>query len=61
MVASKPLISPAIRTGKSLGSNAWMKSTPLLPASAARHVEGASSPSGVIAPTPVTATRFTAT
>ena len=32
---------------------------PLSPASAARQVDGASSPRGVTAPTPVTATRFT--
>jgi RNA polymerase sigma factor (sigma-70 family) len=40
-------------------SSAAASPTPLAPASAARHVEGASSPSGVIAPRPVTATRFT--
>jgi hypothetical protein len=33
-----------------------MKSTPLSPATAARHVDGASRPIGVIAPSPVTAT-----
>ena len=55
---SKPFTSPAIRTGNSLASKAWMKSMPLSPATAARHVEGASSPIGVIAPSPVTATRL---
>ncbi len=53
---SKPFTSPAIRTGNSLASKASMKSTPLSPATAARHVDGASSPIGVIAPSPVTAT-----
>ena len=33
-----------------------MKPIPLSPATAARHVDGASSPIGVIAPSPVTAT-----
>jgi len=51
--------SAAMRTGNPLASNAWMKSIPLSPASAARHVDGASSPRGVTAPIPVTATRFT--
>ena len=50
MVGSKPFTSPAIRTGNSLGSKAWMKSMPLSPATAARHVDGASRPIGVIAP-----------
>src|SRR6266498_3208221 len=36
-----------------------MKSMPLSPAIAARQVEGASLPSGVTAPRPVTATLFT--
>ena len=35
-----------------------MKSMPLSPATAAFQVEGASRPSGVIAPKPVTATRL---
>ena len=39
-----------------VASNAWMKSMPLSPATAAFQVEAASSPSGVIAPSPVTAT-----
>ena len=56
VVGSKPFTSPAIRTGYSLASNAWMKSMPLSPATAAFQVEGASRPSGVIAPSPVTAT-----
>ena len=55
-VGSKPFTSPAIRTGNSLASKAWMKSMPLSPATAARHVDGASRPIGVIAPSPVTAT-----
>ena len=54
--ASKPFTSPAIRTGNSLASKLWMKSTPLSPATAARQVDGASRPMGVIAPRPVTAT-----
>src|SRR5262249_9399651 len=59
-VASKSLTSAAIRTEKSLASNALIQSMPLWPATAVLQVDGASSPSGVIAPTPVTATRFTA-
>ena len=58
---SNPFTSDAIRTGKSLASNAWIQSMPLLPATAASHVDGASSPSDVTAPRPVTATRRTIT
>ena len=57
---SKSLTSAATRTGKPLASNDLMKSIPLSPATAARQVEGASLPSGVTAPRPVTATRFIA-
>ena len=56
VAGSNPFTSPAIRTGNSLASKAWMKSMPLSPATAAFQVEGASSPIGVIAPSPVTAT-----
>ena len=59
-VGSKPLTSPAIRTGRPSVSNASIQSTPLSPASAARHVEGASRPRGETAPMPVTATRVIA-
>ena len=55
-VASKSFTSAAIRTGKPLASNERMKSTPLSPATAARHVDGASLPIGVTAPSPVTTT-----
>jgi hypothetical protein len=37
-----------------------IQSMPLSPAQAARQVAGTSRPSGVTAPTPVIATRFTA-
>jgi hypothetical protein len=56
---SKSLTSAAIRTGNSDASNARMKSTPLRPSRAASQVEGASFPSGVTAPRPVTTTRRT--
>jgi hypothetical protein len=59
VVWSQSFTSAATRTGYSLASKARMKSMPLSPASAARHVEGASLPSGVIAPRPVTTTRGT--
>ena len=59
-LGSKSFTSAAIRTGKALGSNERMKSIPLSPASAARHVERASFPTGVTAPRPVTTTRLTA-
>ena len=58
-LGSKSFTSAAIRTGKPLASNERMKSIPLSPASAARHVEGASLPIGVTAPRPVTTTRLT--
>ncbi len=57
-VGSKPFTSPATRTGSPSVSNVEIQSIPLLPACAAAHVEGASRPSGVTAPTPVTATRL---
>ena len=60
-VGSKSFTSAAIRTGNSLGSKARMKSTPLSPASAARHVARASFPIGVTAPSPVTTTRLIST
>ena len=47
------------RTGNPSVSKVEIQSMPLSPASAARQVDGASSPSGVTAPSPVTATRFT--
>ncbi len=56
VAGSKPLTSPAILTGNSLASKVSMKPIPLSPATAARQVDGASSPIGVIAPRPVTAT-----
>src|SRR5437867_8010754 len=56
---SKSFTSAATRTLKSLASNALIQSIPLSPATAARHVDGASRPSGETAPTPVTATRLT--
>ena len=55
--ASKPLISPAMRVGSADASNSVMGPIPLAPARHARHVLGASSPSGVTAPRPVMATR----
>ena len=55
-VASKSLTSAAMRTGASLASNDRIQSMPLSPATAARQVDGASFPSGVTAPSPVTAT-----
>src|SRR3954471_6832827 len=58
-VASKSLTSAATRTGKSLASKALIQSIPLSPATAVRHVDGASSPRGEIVPTPVTATLLT--
>ena len=57
-LGSKPFTSAAIRTGSPSVSNVEIQSIPLSPASAARQVDGASSPSGVTAPIPVTATRF---
>src|SRR5206468_2738026 len=59
-VGSKSLTSPAIRTGRPSVSKVEIQPIPLSPASAARQVEATSSPSGVTAPTPVTATRFMA-
>src|SRR6476619_7772579 len=59
-VGSNPFTSAATRTGRPSVSNAEIQSIPLSPACAARHVEGMSSPSGVTAPMPVTATRFMA-
>ena len=53
---SKSLTSAATRTGNSLASNERIQSMPLRPSTAARHVEGASLPSGVTAPSPVTTT-----
>jgi hypothetical protein len=53
---SKSLTSAAMRTGYSLASNALMKSMPLRPATAASQVDRQSLPSGVMAPSPVTAT-----
>ena len=44
--------------GQPVGSNVEIQSIPLRPACAASQVEGTSSPSGVTAPTPVTATRL---
>ena len=55
-VGSKSFTSAAIRTGNPLASNARMKSTPLSPATAERHVVRASLPIGVTAPSPVTTT-----
>jgi hypothetical protein len=55
-VGSKSFTSAAIRTGNSLASKERMKSMPLWPATAARHVDGASAPIGVTAPSPVTTT-----
>ena len=55
-VGSKSFTSAAIRTGNSLASKERMKSMPLSPATAARHVDGASAPIGVTAPSPVTTT-----
>ena len=54
--ASKSFTSAAIFTGTSPGSKERSQSMPLSPATAARQVEGASFPSGVTAPRPVTAT-----
>src|SRR6202040_2589237 len=58
-IGSNPFTSPARRTGSPSVSNVEIQPTPLSPASAARQVDGASSPRGVTAPIPVTATRFT--
>ncbi len=49
--------SAATRTGNPDASKARMKPIPLCPATAASHVERWSFPSGVTAPSPVTATR----
>ena len=57
-VGSKSFTWPAIRTGSPSVSKVEIQSMPLSPASAARQVPGASSPSGVTAPMPVTATRL---
>ena len=57
-VGSNPFTSAATRTGRPSVSNVEIQSIPLSPACAARQVEGMSSPSGVTAPMPVTATRF---
>ena len=54
---SKPVTSAAIRTGYSEASNASIQPTPLRPETAASHVDGASSPMGVTAPSPVMTTR----
>ena len=56
---SNPRTSAAIRTGYSDASNASIQPTPLRPETAASHVDGASSPSGVTAPRPVMTTRRT--
>ena len=56
---SKSLTSAATRTGKLARVERRMKSMPLSPASAALHVEGVSSPSGLTAPIPVITTRRT--
>src|SRR5215210_5474494 len=56
---SKSFTSAAMRTADSLASNAVIQSMPLRPATAASQVAGASLPSGVTAPSPVTATRLT--
>src|SRR5204863_10114775 len=53
---SKPFTSAATRTGKPSASNERIQSIPDSPATAARQVDGASLPSGVTAPRPVTAT-----
>ena len=53
---SKSFTSAATRTGNSLVSNVRMKSMPLRPATAPSHVDRQSLPSGVTAPSPVTAT-----
>ena len=57
-VASKPFTSPAICTGNSLASKRVIFPTPDWPSSIAAQVVGASRPTGVTAPTPVTTTRF---
>src|SRR3954471_9946580 len=56
---SNPFTSPAIRTGSPSVSKVEIQPIPLSPASAARQLDGTSSPSGVTAPMPVTATRRT--
>ena len=53
---SKSLTSAATRTGNPLASNERIQSMPLRPATAASQVDGASLPSGVTAPSPVTTT-----
>ena len=55
---SKPFTSAAMLTGKASASNARMTSTPLRPDTSASHVEAASFPTGVTAPTPVMTTRL---
>ena len=57
-LGSKSFTSAATRTGKSEGSNAWMKSMPLRPLTADSHVVRASLPTGVTAPRPVTTARL---
>jgi hypothetical protein len=56
-VGSKSFSSAATRTWYALASKERIQSIPLSPSTAARHVEGASFPSGVTAPSPVTTTR----
>ena len=56
-LASKSLISPAIRLVRRSGSNAAMCRTPDLPATSRSQNVGTSLPSGVTAPMPVTTTR----
>ena len=51
--ASKPWISPAIRTGRSEASNELTGLIPERPATSPSQVPGASWASGVIAPIPV--------
>ena len=55
-VGSKSLTSAATRTGSPVVSKDRIQSIPLSPATAARQVEGASLPIGVMAPRPVIAT-----
>jgi hypothetical protein len=57
---SKSFTSAAMFTGNWLASNPRISSTPLRPETRASHIDPASFPTGVTAPTPVIATRLIA-
>src|SRR5205085_8551581 len=57
---SKSFTSAAMLTGKPLASKERITSTPLRPETRESHIDPASFPTGVTAPTPVMATRLIA-